>query len=142
MADWMFFALGSAFFAGLTTMLAKVGVEAVASNVATLIRTAVVLASAALLVTLRREWPHPGQLPLRSVLPLALSGLTTGLSWLCYYRALQGGPASLVAPLDKLSLPVAVLLAVLVLGERLTVQQWIGASLMTAGALLIGLRGS
>ena len=97
----------------------------------------VVLGFVILLVSLRREWPQSGQPNPRSMLFLGLSGLTTGLSWLCYYRALQSGPASLVAPLDKLSLPVAMLLAVLVLGERLTGYQWLGATLMTAGALLI-----
>ena len=136
----MLLAIGSAAFAGLTAILAKIGVEAVPSNVATLIRTGVVLAFVAILVGLRREWPQPGQLNARSLLFLVLSGLTTGLSWLCYYRALQSGPASAVAPLDKLSLPVAVLLAVLVLGERLTRWQWLGTALMTAGALLVALR--
>ena len=140
MADWMGFALGSAFFAGVTSVLAKLGVEHVSSNVATFIRTVVVLLFATLLITLRREWPHPGQLNLRSIVFLVLSGVTTGLSWLCYYRALQGGPASLVAPLDKLSLIVALCLAVLVLGERLTIGQWIGASLMAIGAILLVFR--
>ena len=137
MASWASFALGSAFFAGLTAVLAKIGVEDVPSNLATLIRTVVIFGFTALLISLRREWPQPGQLTLRSVTFLAVSGLTTGLSWLCYYRALQRGPASLVAPLDKLSLVVAVLLAVLVLRERLTAWQWLGASLMTGGALLL-----
>lgn len=140
MAQWVWFALGSALFAGLTTLLAKLGVEHVPSNVATLIRTAVILALVALLLILRREWPQPGQLGSRSVLFLVLSGLTTGLSWLCYYRALQQGPASLVAPLDKLSLPLSLVLAVLVLGERLTAWQWLGAILMTAGATLLFLK--
>ena len=137
MADWVVFALGSALFAGVTTVLAKIGVERVPSNLATFIRTVVILAFIALLIAVRREWPKPGQLTSRSVIFLVLSGLTTGLSWLCYYRALQRGPASAVAPLDKLSLIVAVVLAVLFLGERLTAWQWLGASLMTAGAILL-----
>ena len=136
MGDWVLFALGSAVFAGLTAILAKIGVDGVASNSATMIRTIVVFVFMALLISVRREWPQPGQLTARSLIFLVLSGLTTGLSWLCYYRALQGGPASLVAPLDKLSLPVAVLLAVLVLGERLTAWQCLGTALMTVGALL------
>ena len=140
MADWMLFALGAAFFAGLTAILAKIGVEGVSSNLGTCIRTVVILIFILLLVSFRREWPHPGQLNPRSMIFLALSGLTTGLSWLCYYRALQGGPVSLVAPIDKLSLVVAVGLAVLVLGERLTPGQWLGTSLMTAGALLLAFR--
>ena len=137
MADWMLFALGSAVFAGVTAIFAKIGVEAVPSNVATLVRTVVIFAFTVLLISLRREWPHSVQISSRSLLFLALSGLTTGCSWLCYYRALQNGPASLVAPLDKLSLPLAVLLAVLVLGERLSVGQWAGASLMTLGAVFL-----
>ena len=137
MAGWMPFAVGAAVFAGLTALLAKIGVEQVPSTVATLIRTVVILSFVALLTAVRREWPHPGQISSRSMIFLVLSGLTTGLSWLCYYRALQLGPASLVAPLDKLSLVIAVVLAVFILGERLTTIQWVGVSLMAAGALLI-----
>ncbi len=137
MADWKWFAIGSAVFAGLTAILAKIGVEHLPSNFATLVRTLVVLVFTALLVGLRHEWPQPGQLPYRSLFFLILSGLATALSWLCYYRALQGGPASMVAPLDKLSLVVTVGLAVFVLGERLTMWQWCGALLMGAGAVLM-----
>ena len=140
MTEGVFFALGAAVFAGLTAILAKIGVERVSSNLATFIRTVVVLAFVALLISLRREWPHSGQLNHRSVVFLILSGLTTGLSWLCYYRALQGSPVVLVAPLDKLSLLVAILLAVLVLGERLTTWQWAGTALMTLGAVLLAAR--
>jgi len=89
MTDWVVFALGSAFFAGLTAILAKIGVAGVPSNLATLIRTVVILVFVMLLVSLRKEWPRPGQLNQRSVTFLVLSGLTTGLSWLCYYRALH-----------------------------------------------------
>ena len=135
--EWLAFTAGSAFFAGLTAVLAKLGVRDLPSNLATLIRTVVILVFVLVLVLVRREWPHPGQLASRSVVFLILSGLTTGLSWLCYYRALQSGPVSLIAPLDKLSLVVALGLAVLVLGERLTAWQWVGASLMTLGALVL-----
>jgi transporter family protein len=137
MTDWMPFAVGSAVFAGLTAILAKIGVETVPSTVATLIRTVVVLGFVALLVTARREWAQTGQVSSRSLLFLTLSGLTTGLSWLCYYRALRTGPASLVAPIDKLSLLIAVVLAVWLLGERLTAWQWAGAWLMAGGAVLL-----
>ena len=133
----MFFALASAFFAGLTAILAKIGVEHVPSTLATFIRTVVILVFVALLISLRQEWRASGRLDQRSVIFLALSGLTTGLSWLCYYRALQDGPASLVAPIDKLSLVIAVGLAVWILGERLTAWQWIGASFMTLGLFLL-----
>ncbi len=139
MADWRLFALGSAFFAGVTAILAKIGVQAIPSNLATGIRTVVILGFLALVISWRREWGHVSHLNARSVIFLILSGLTTGLSWLCYYRALQSGPASLVAPLDKLSLVIAVLLAVAVLGERLTSMQWFGTTLMTVGACLVAL---
>ncbi len=140
MADWKWFALGSALCAGLTTILGKIGVERVPSNLATFIRTVVMLVFVTLLISLRQEWPKPGQLNDRSVVFLILSGLATGLSWLCYYRALQRGPASIVAPLDKLSLVIAVVLAVIVLKERLTVWQWMGTFLMTVGAVLMVLK--
>ncbi len=139
MADWRLFALGSAFFAGVTAILAKIGVQAIPSNLATGIRTVVILGFLVLVISWRREWGPISHLNARSVTFLVLSGLTTGLSWLCYYRALQSGPASLVAPLDKLSLVIAVLLAVAVLGERLTSVQWLGTALMTAGACLLAL---
>ncbi len=137
MAEWVFWAFGSACFAALTAILAKMGVAGISSNIATLIRTAVVLVVVALLVGVRREWAHSGQLTLRSTGWLALSGLTTGLSWLCYYRALQQGPASLVVPLDKLSIVMAVGLAAWVFGERLTGWQWGGVGLVTAGIVLL-----
>lgn len=140
MAGWMGFALGSAVFAGLTAVLAKLGVERVSSTFATLIRTLVILGFVTLLLSVRREWGQAGQLDRRSLVFLVLSGLTTGLSWLCYYRALQTGPASLVAPLDKLSLVIAVGLAIAVLGERLSAAQWLGAGCMAFGALLLALK--
>ena len=142
MAEWTAFALGSACFAGLTAILAKIGVEGIPSNLATLIRTAVIFVFVLFVISLRREWLQLGQLNGRSVTFLVLSGLTTGLSWLCYYRALQSGPASLVVPLDKLSIVVALGLAVVVLGERLSAWQWVGASLMSVGAILLACSGS
>src|SRR3954471_24803890 len=101
--SWQWFALGSAFFAGLTAILGKVGVSEINSHLATLIRTAVVLVVSALLVTGLGAWEPLSKLSGRGVLFLVLSGVATGLSWLCYYRALQTGPASQVAPIDKLS---------------------------------------
>jgi len=139
MPDWMLFALGSAVCAALTAILAKIGVQGVPAALATFIRTAVVLGVTALAVCLRREWAQTGRLDSRAWTFLALSGIATALSWLCYFRALQSGPASIVAPIDKLSLPLAIVLAVAVLGERLTAGQWLGAGLMTAGALLVAL---
>ena len=140
MTDWKLFAVGSAFFAGLTAVLAKVGVKDIPSNLATLIRTFVIIAFLGALVAARQEWKNPLLLNRHSLLFLILSGLATGLSWICYYRALQTGPASLVAPIDKLSLVFAIILSVLFLGERLGAYQWLGAAMIAAGALLIILK--
>ena len=136
---WLAFALGSAFFAGLTAILAKVGVAGLNSNVATLIRTVVILVLTALIVALRGEWAQRGALSLRPVTFLVLSGIATGLSWLCYYRALQLAPASVVAPIDKLSVAFAIVLGVAVLGEPLTLRVAVGGALVVAGALVIAL---
>jgi len=135
--DWKLFAIGSAFFAGLTAVLAKVGVRNISSNLATLIRTIVIITFLSILVGMRREWENPLLLNRKSLIFLVLSGITTGLSWLCYYRALKTGPASLVAPIDKLSLVFAVVLSILFLGERLNTFEWIGAFLIVAGTLVI-----
>ncbi|MCX5695971.1 MAG: EamA family transporter [Candidatus Omnitrophica bacterium] len=135
--DWKLFAIGSAFFAGLTAVLAKVGVKNISSNLATLIRTIVIIVFLGILVGVRREWENPFLLNRKSLIFLVLSGIATGLSWLCYYRALKTGPASLVSPIDKLSLFFAVILAILFLGERLNIFQWIGTFLILAGALVL-----
>ena len=138
--SWKLFALLSALFAGLTAVLAKVGVKDIPSNLATLIRTFVVLIFTLFLVILRQEWQNPLVLSRKSLVFLVFSGLATALSWLCYYRALQAGPASLVAPIDKLSVVFAVLLSVLFLGERLNVYGWTGIFLIVAGTLLVALK--
>jgi bacterial/archaeal transporter family protein len=135
--SWQLFALGSAFFAGLTAILAKIGVADINSNLATLIRTVVIFAMTALIVTLNRQWEPLNKLSGKSVLFLCLSGLATGLSWLCYYRALQTGPASLVAPIDKLSVAFVMVLAFVVLGEPVTWQALLGGGLVVAGALVL-----
>ena len=139
LSPWLVFALGSAFFAGLTAILGKVGVAGINSNLATLIRTVVILFLTAALVAMRREWIWPEGASSRSVLFLVLSGVATGLSWLCYYRALQLAPASLVAPIDKLSVAFAIVLGVIALGEPLTWQLALGGSLIVAGALVIAI---
>ncbi|MDD2703122.1 MAG: EamA family transporter [Candidatus Omnitrophica bacterium] len=136
MLDWKIFALGSAFFAGLTAVLAKIGVKNISSNLATFIRTVVIIVFLGVIVFFRREWKNPFLVDRRSLIFLALSAITTGLSWLCYFRALQSGPASLVAPIDKLSLVFAVVLSLLFLGERLTGFQWLGIGLITAGTII------
>lgn len=134
---WQWFAFGSAFFAGLTAIFAKIGIAQINSNLATLIRTVVILVLTALIITWRREWEPLNQLSPRSVLFLCLSGMATGLSWLCYYRALQSGPASAVAPIDKLSVAFVIVLAVLFLGEPLTWRVAVGGLLVVAGALVL-----
>lgn len=134
---WQGFALASAFFAGLTAILGKLGVEGLNSNLATLIRTVVILFVTALVVTTRGEWQMPRNLAARPVLFLVLSGVATGLSWLFYYRALQMAPASLVAPIDKLSVVFAITLGVLVLGEPLSAKVLLGGALVTGGVLVL-----
>ena len=136
-APWLAFALGSAFFAGLTAILGKIGVAGLNSNLATLIRTVVIFAVTAGIVTLRDEWQMPRAIATRPVTFLVLSGVATGLSWLCYFRALQLAPASLVAPIDKLSVVFAIVLGVVVLGEPLTWRVAAGGALIVAGALVI-----
>lgn len=136
-AGWQLFALGSAAFAALTAVLGKVAVNEVNSNLATLIRTVVVLVLTAGVVWARGEWEPPGRLSRLGVLMLVLSGAATGLSWLCYYRALALAPASRVAPIDKLSVALVALLAVVFLGEALTWRLALGVGLVVAGVLVL-----
>jgi bacterial/archaeal transporter family protein len=140
MLDWKIFAFGSAFFAGITAILAKIGVKNIPSNLATFIRTVVIIIFLGILIGIRREWKNPFLIDRHSLLFLVLSGIATGLSWICYFRALQAGPASLVAPIDKLSLVFAILLSLMFLGERLGIYQWIGVCLITAGVMIIILK--
>ena len=137
---WLFYALGSAFFAAFVVIFAKIGVANIPSNVATLIRTVVIAFFLLALISLRGEWINPATLNSRTWIFLVLSGVATGLSWICYFRALQMGSASAVVSIDKLSLVFAVLLAGAFLGEQLGWQQWGGVVLMTCGALLIVLK--
>ena len=130
----------SALFAGLTAIFAKLGVKNIPSNYATFLRTFIIIIFLALLVEVRREWINPLSLDRRSLIFLLLSGVATGLSWLCYFRALQTGPASLVAPIDKLSLVFVEALSMVFLGERLGPAQWTGVILMSSGAMLIALK--
>ncbi len=137
MDNWLPYALGSAAFAALTVIFGKIGVEAINSNLATFVRTVVILVMTALVLTFRHEWQRPQNLSWRSAAFLVLSGLATGLSWLCYYRALQLGPASKVAPIDKLSVALAILLAVVFLGEKPTASSVLGGGLIVAGSLVL-----
>lgn len=136
-SDWRFFALSSAVLAAFTAIFGKMGVSTINSNLATFIRTIVILAVTAGILSIKREWRAPESLDFKSVIFLVLSGLATGGSWLCYYRALQLGPASKVAPVDKLSVAITIILAALFLGEIINIKTLIGAALIVAGSLVL-----
>lgn len=134
---WWTYALLSAFFASLTAIFAKQGVAHIPSNVATGIRTVVILVLVWSIVWFRGEVKGLGTLPRQDVFFLVLSGLATGLSWLFYFKALQLGNVSQVAPIDKLSVALTMVLAVVFLGEAITVKTAIGAALIIAGTLVM-----
>jgi len=136
---WLPFALGSAFFAALTAILGKIGVASINSDVATFIRTVVILLLIATILGFRKEWPALATIDHRGTLFLVLSGLATGLSWLCYYRALQLGPVTSVAPVDKLGVAIAIVLAIVFLGEMPSLKVLAGGFLVVLGALLLAL---
>jgi len=135
--SWILFALGSAFFAGLTALFGKIGVAGINSNLATFIRTIVILGVTAAILVLRDEWRPVGPIQPKTWLFLVLSGIATGLSWLCYYRALQLGPVSKVAPIDKLSVVFAIVLGVLFVGEAFTWPVAVGGALIVAGSIVM-----
>jgi transporter family protein len=124
----------------LTAIFAKVGVEGINSDLATLIRTVVVLITLSLILFATGQFSHPGPISTKSWLFLLLSGLGTGASWLCYFRALKLGPATLVAPIDKLSVVLVALFGVTFLGERPSWNGWVGIALIAAGAVLIAVK--
>ena len=134
--SWLFYALISAIAAALTAILAKVGIEGVPSNLATAIRTIVITGFAWGIVAATREHRALTTVSTRSIVFLLLSGITTGVSWLAYFRALQLGPASRVSPIDKLSLPLTIVLAALFLHESVGWRLGLGVALMTIGAVL------
>jgi bacterial/archaeal transporter family protein len=133
---WTGYAVLSALFAGITAVLAKVGVSEVPSNVATFVRTLVIVAFAGGIVLARGEMRIIGQLTSRTWLFLVLSGIATGLSWLCYFAALKAGPVSRVAPIDKLSFVIAMVLGLLLLHEQVKPTVLAGAALIVVGVLL------
>ncbi len=137
--SWFIYALLSAFFASLTAILAKIGIHDVNSNLATAIRTVVILLFAWGIVLYQGTFKQISNISQFSLLFLILSGLATGLSWLFYFRALQIGNASQVAPIDKLSLALTLLLSILILREKVTLTVILGTLLMIGGALLVGL---
>ena len=134
---WFILALGSSVFAALTSILAKIGIDGVNSNLATAIRTVVVLIMSWGTVFLTNAQNGIGDISRRSWIFLILSGLATGASWLCYYKALQMGEASKVVPIDKLSIVITMLLAALILQEQFTLKSIFGCVLITAGTLLM-----
>ncbi len=136
---WFLYALGSAVFASLQAILAKFGITGVESNLGTALRTIVVLAMAWLMVLVTGRAGEAGRVDRRELGFICLSGLATGGSWLCYYKALQEGPASIVVPIDKLSILLVVLFARIVLGERLSRKAGAGLALLTAGTLVLAL---
>lgn len=137
--NWLYYALLSAFFAALTSILAKVGIKDVNSNLATAIRTIVILIFAWGIVFYQNTQKEIGSISKFSLLFLILSGIATGLSWIFYFKALQIGQASKVAPIDKLSLVLTIILATLLLKEKMTLQIAIGGILMSLGAIAIAL---
>ena len=138
--QWFFWALGSAAFAALTAIFAKIGLEGVDSDLATLIRTFVIVVVLAAIVMALGKWRNPFELSSRTWLFLTLSGLATGASWVCYFRALKMGEASKVAPVDKLSVVLVALFAVVFLGERPVPREWAGIGLVAAGVFVLALR--
>ena len=139
--SWAFWAVLSAIFAALTAIFGKIGVAEISSDFATLIRTLVILGVIALLVAATGQWQGPGSVPPRTYVFLILSGLATGASWLCYYRALKQGDAARVAPIDKLSVVLVALFGAAFLGEKLSGANWLGVGLIGAGAILVAWRG-
>lgn len=138
--SWQAWALLSAAFAALTAIFAKVGVQNVNSDFATFFRTIVILIFLALLLTAGGKWESLSGISTRTYVFLVLSGLATGASWLCYFRALKLGDAARVAPIDKLSVVMVAIFAVVFLGERLSATSWLGVGLIAAGAVLVALR--
>lgn len=138
--SWLTWALLSAAFAALTAIFGKIGVTGVDPDYATLLRVVVILAFAGAIVMVRGVAQPLTALSSRTLVFLLLSGLATGVSWLCYYRALSLGQAAQVAPIDKLSVVLVALLGVAFLGERLSLQNWAGVAMVAGGAVLIGLK--
>ncbi len=137
---WFYWALLSAIFAALTAIFAKIGIQGVDSDLATLVRTAIIIVVLSAFVWFSGKWTNPFLLPSKTWLFLGLSGLATGASWVCYFRALQIGKASKVAPVDKLSLVLVALFAFAFLGERPTLREWTGIAMVAAGVLVLALK--
>ncbi|TDK62774.1 EamA family transporter [Sapientia aquatica] len=139
-AGWFYWALLSAAFAALTAIFAKVGIQGVDSDLATLIRTAIIIVVLSAFVAYTGKWANPLELSPKTWLFLGLSGLATGASWVCYFRALKIGNASKVAPVDKLSLVLVAVFAFTFLGERPSLREWSGIAMVAGGVLLLALK--
>ena len=137
---WFFWALLSAVFAAMTAIFSKIGLTGVDSDLATLVRTGVIAVVLTAFVIATGKWANPMTLPAKTLLFLLLSGLATGASWVCYFRALKIGDASKVAPVDKLSLVLVAVFAVLFLHERPSVREWLGILMVGAGVLVLALK--
>lgn len=137
---WIVWALLSAVFAAMTAIFAKIGIQGVDSDLATLVRTGVIIVVLSVFVWLTGRRSNPFALPSRTWLFLGLSGLATGASWVCYFRALQIGEASKVAPIDKLSLVLVAVFAVAFLGERPSVRDWFGILMVAGGVLVLAIK--
>ncbi len=137
---WFYWAFLSAVFAALTAIFAKVGIQGIDSDLATLVRTAVIIVVLSLFVWFTGKWSNPLSLPPKTLLFLTLSGLATGASWVCYFRALQMGEAIKVAPVDKLSLVLVAVFAFTFLGERPNVREWAGIVMVAVGVLVIAFK--
>lgn len=139
-SSWQTWAVLSAIFAALTAIFAKIGVENVNADLATFIRTVVVIVTLGFLLAVSGQFQAPGAISARTYLFLVLSGLGTGASWLCYFRALKLGEAAKVAPIDKLSVVLVAIFGVMFLGEKLTAPNWLGIGLIAVGAILVAYR--
>ena len=138
--SWFYWAFLSAIFAALTAIFAKVGIQGVDSDFATLVRTAIIIVILAAFVLLTGKWSNPMTLSPKTLGFLTLSGLATGASWVCYFRALKMGEASKVAPVDKLSLVLVAIFAFVFLGERLTSREWLGLAMVAGGVLVFAIK--
>jgi bacterial/archaeal transporter family protein len=139
-SPWFFWAVLSAVFAALTAIFAKLGIQGVDSDLATLVRTVIIVVVLSAFVLYAGKWSNPFSLPPRTWLFLGLSGLATGASWVCYFRALQIGEASKVAPVDKLSLVLVAVFAFAFLGERPSLREWSGIAMVAGGVLVLAIK--
>jgi transporter family protein len=139
-SSWFYWALLSAVFAALTAIFAKVGIQGVDSDLATLVRTGIIIVVLSVFVWYAGKWTNPLALPGKTWLFLTLSGLATGASWVCYFRALQMGEASKVAPVDKLSLVLVAVFAFTFLGERPSLRDWSGIAMVAGGVLVLAIK--